>query len=103
MLPITPDTTFAKLLKAAGKETNVKGAKKLFLANGVEVTELDDLKNDDVLFVSAGEPMYKSGASARCLCVRSCVCVCLCLCVFVCLFVCVCVCVGVGVGVGVGV
>lgn len=49
----------AKFKKVAGKKLGVK-AKKLYLASGAEITELDQIQNDDMIYVSAGEAFYKN-------------------------------------------
>jgi hypothetical protein len=51
--------SIARLKKAASKKLGVR-AKRLFLASGAEISDVDELQNNDTLYVSQGEPFYKS-------------------------------------------
>lgn len=48
-----------KLKKGASKKLGVR-AKRLFLASGAEVSDVDELQNNDTIYVSQGEAFYKS-------------------------------------------
>ncbi|GAB9472834.1 hypothetical protein Gpo141_00010000 [Globisporangium polare] len=48
-----------RLKKVASKKLNVK-AKRVFLQSGAEITDVDELQNNDTLYISQGEPFYKS-------------------------------------------
>lgn len=48
-----------KLKKIASRKLSVK-AKRVFLANGAEVLNVDGLQNNDTLYISEGEPFYKT-------------------------------------------
>ncbi|OQR95716.1 ras [Thraustotheca clavata] len=52
-----------KLKAAAGKKLGIR-AKRLFLSSGAEVHGVDELQNNDTLYVSSGEPFYKSLAAS---------------------------------------
>ncbi|KAL7688993.1 putative small GTP-binding protein [Plasmopara halstedii] len=51
--------SIAKLKKVASKKLGVR-AKRLFLASGAEISDVDELQNNDTLYVSQGEAFYKS-------------------------------------------
>ncbi|KAI9912606.1 hypothetical protein PsorP6_004999 [Peronosclerospora sorghi] len=48
-----------RLKKMASKKLGVR-AKLLFLSSGVEISEVDELQNNDTLYISQGEAFYKS-------------------------------------------
>lgn len=49
----------ARLKKVASKKLGVR-AKRVFLASGAEITDVDELQNNDTLYVSQGEAFYKA-------------------------------------------
>ncbi len=49
----------SKFKKAAGVKLGIK-AKKVYLSTGAEVQEVDEMQNNDLLFISQGEPFYKT-------------------------------------------
>ncbi|KAF1794360.1 P-loop containing nucleoside triphosphate hydrolase [Phytophthora cactorum] len=51
--------SIARLKKVASKKLGVR-AKRLFLASGAEISDVDELQNNDTLYVSQGEAFYKS-------------------------------------------
>ncbi|OQR92880.1 ras-like protein [Achlya hypogyna] len=51
--------SFATFKSAAAKKLGVK-AKRIFLASGAEIQSMDELQNNDTLYVSGGEAFYKS-------------------------------------------
>nr|CCA19930.1 raslike protein putative [Albugo laibachii Nc14] len=53
-----------KLKKIASRKLSVK-AKRVFLANGSEVVDVDSLQNNDTLYISEGEPFYKTAAQGN--------------------------------------
>ncbi|GLE03076.1 hypothetical protein PINS_up011955 [Pythium insidiosum] len=54
----------SKLKKVASKKLGVK-AKRVFLASGAEIQDVDELQNNDTLYVSQGEPFYKSAGNSN--------------------------------------
>ncbi|KAF0683462.1 Aste57867_24496 [Aphanomyces stellatus] len=59
VMPIKKSDSLAKLKTAAGKKLGVR-AKRLFLASGAEIQSVDELQNNDHVYVSAGEAFYRS-------------------------------------------
>ena len=51
--------TMAKFKKQAGKKLGTK-PKKVFLSSGAEISDVDEMQNDDMLYISQGEPYYKN-------------------------------------------
>lgn len=51
--------TITRLKKVASKKLGVK-AKRVFLQSGAEITDVDELQNNDTLYISQGEPFYKA-------------------------------------------
>lgn len=51
---------FKRFKKSAGKKLKQKVVKRVFLASGVEITEVEDMQNGDMLFCSDGGPFYKN-------------------------------------------
>lgn len=51
--------SIARLKKVASKKLGVR-TKRLFLASGAEISDVDELQNNDTLYVSQGEAFYKS-------------------------------------------
>ena len=49
----------ARLKKGASKKSGLR-AKRLFLASGAEISDVNELQNNDTLYVSQGEPFYKA-------------------------------------------
>ncbi|GMF13152.1 unnamed protein product [Phytophthora lilii] len=56
--------SIARLKKVASKKLGVR-AKRLFLASGAEISDVDELQNNDTLYVSQGEAFYKSHGPAN--------------------------------------
>ncbi len=54
---------FSKFKKDAGKKLSIK-VKRVFLDKGIEVTDLSELQNDDMLWISSGEPFYKESGKS---------------------------------------
>jgi len=54
---------FKKFKKAAGKKVRVR-CKKVFLSTGVEITDVDEIRAEDRLYVSDGEAFYKAAPGA---------------------------------------
>lgn len=48
-----------KFKKMAGKKLGIK-AKKVFLSTGAEILDVDEMQNNDMLYISQGEPFYKN-------------------------------------------
>lgn len=57
--------SIARLKKVASKKLGVR-AKRLFLASGAEISDVDELQNNDTLYVSQGEAFYKSLGTGIC-------------------------------------
>jgi small GTP-binding protein len=53
--------TMSKFKKIAGKKLGVK-AKKVFLQTGSEICDVDEMQNNDTLYISQGEPFFKAPA-----------------------------------------
>ncbi|TMW64509.1 hypothetical protein Poli38472_011389 [Pythium oligandrum] len=51
--------TLTKLKKGASKKLGIK-AKRVFLASGAEIQDVDELQNNDTLYISQGEGFYKA-------------------------------------------
>lgn len=67
----------ARLKKVASKKLRVR-AKRLFLASGAEISDVDELQNNDTLYVSQGEAFYKALGTIVCgIVVHAMPCVCL--------------------------
>jgi GTPase KRas protein len=47
-------------MKACGKKLGIKKTKKIFLYTGAEISAIDEIQNDDMLYVSCGEAFYKN-------------------------------------------
>jgi hypothetical protein len=56
---LRPRENIARLKKIASKKLAIK-AKRVFLASGAEITDVDELQNNDTLYISQGEPFYKA-------------------------------------------
>lgn len=52
----------AKFKKEAGKRLGIKNVKRIFLESGAEITNLDEMQANSILFISQGEPFYKDSA-----------------------------------------
>ncbi|ETV76385.1 hypothetical protein H257_09417 [Aphanomyces astaci] len=63
VLPMKKSDSLAKLKAAASKKLAVR-AKRLFLASGAEVQSVDELQNNDHVYVSCGEAFYRSHPSS---------------------------------------
>lgn len=60
----------ARLKKVASKKLGVR-AKRVFLASGAEITDVDELQNNDTLYVSQGEAFYKALGKYPCVSINS--------------------------------
>lgn len=60
LMPVEPGATLESFLAAAGQRLGVQ-AKRLYLRGGGEVEHLSVLRDDDAVFVSAGEPYGEAG------------------------------------------
>jgi hypothetical protein len=56
---LRPRDSLARLKKAASKKLGIR-ARRVFLASGAEISDVDELQNNDTLYVSQGEPFYKA-------------------------------------------
>ena len=64
VMVVRRNMTMAKFKKQAGKKLGTK-PKKVFLVSGAEISDVDEMQNDDMLYISQGEPYYKNpGACA---------------------------------------
>ena len=64
ILVIDPSWTMKRFLRAAGTKVGVKNCTKVYVGHtGIQVTELGEMRNDDLLYVSQGEPYYKVSVS----------------------------------------
>lgn len=61
-MTLRPREDISKLKKVASKKLGLK-AKRIFLASGTEISNIDELQNNDTLYVSQGEPFYKSSGT----------------------------------------
>ncbi|EQC39683.1 hypothetical protein SDRG_03111 [Saprolegnia diclina VS20] len=59
VVSVKPSDTFAAFKSTTGKKLSMR-AKRIFLASGAEIQSMDELQNNDTLYVSAGEAFYKS-------------------------------------------
>jgi len=55
---------FKRFKKAAGKKLRLR-AKKVYLSTGVEITDVDEIREADRLYISEGEPFYKAAPSTE--------------------------------------
>ncbi|OQR95717.1 ras [Thraustotheca clavata] len=53
-----PGDNFTSFKTNAGKKLNIR-AKRIFLQTGAEIHSMDELQNNDTLYISTGEPFYK--------------------------------------------
>lgn len=53
-----------KFKRVASKKLGVR-AKRVFLASGAEIQDVDELQNNDTLYVSQGEPFYKTAGTVN--------------------------------------
>lgn len=67
ILPIDPSWTMKKFLKASGKKLGLKKATKIvYLGNtGIQIQEMGEMQNNDLLYMSQGEPFYKTSGPSR--------------------------------------
>lgn len=59
VMHIRSDVSLATLLRTAGDKVGVARALKAFLSSGMELDSPDNLRNNDHLYISAGEKFYK--------------------------------------------
>jgi len=61
LLILNSNMDIKRFLKAAGKKLGLKKTpRKVFLATGVRVEDVDEMQNNDLLYISHGEPFYKN-------------------------------------------
>lgn len=60
---VTPSWNFKTFKKTACKKLKMKAVKRVFLASGVEITDVEDLQNGDMLFCSSGEVYYQNSST----------------------------------------
>lgn len=60
---LKPGENMVKFKRVASKKLGVR-AKRVFLASGAEIQDVDELQNNDTLYVSQGEPFYKTAGSS---------------------------------------
>jgi hypothetical protein len=67
ILVIDPSWTMKRFLRAAGKKVGLKKpGKKVFLGQtGIQVEEIGEMQNNDYLYISMGEPFYKTNGPNR--------------------------------------
>ena len=68
ILMIDASWTMKRFLRAAGKKVGLKGkpARKVFLGQtGIQVEEMGEMQNNDLLYISQGEPYYKTSGPNR--------------------------------------
>lgn len=63
ILLISEDISLTSLKKIAGEKLGLKRVKKVFLSNGVEVTSMDDIQQNENLYFSTGEIFYRTSVS----------------------------------------
>lgn len=63
VLLISDDISVQHLKKLAGEKLGIKRAKKIFLANGAEVVAIEDIQQNENLYISSGEAFFKTTAS----------------------------------------
>ena len=59
ILMVTSTTSLAALRRDASDKLGILRPQKIFLATGVELEKIDILKNNDHIYISAGEQFYK--------------------------------------------
>jgi hypothetical protein len=68
ILMIDPSWNMRRFLKAAGKQVGLKGkaAKLVFLGQtGIQIQEINEIQNNDLLYISQGELYYKRDGPNR--------------------------------------
>jgi hypothetical protein len=67
ILPIDPTWNMKRFLKAAGRKLGFgKAAKIVYLGNtGIQIQEMGEMQNNDLLYMSHGEPFYKTSGPNR--------------------------------------
>lgn len=67
ILMVDPSWNMKRFLRAAGKQLNLrKGAKLVFLGQtGIQIQEMGEIQNNDLLYISQGEPYYKRDGPNR--------------------------------------
>ena len=66
ILVIDPSWTMIRFLRAAGKKVGLKNCKKVYLGQtGIQVEEMGEMQNNDLLYISQGEPYYKNNGERR--------------------------------------
>jgi hypothetical protein len=59
ILMVTPSTSLAVLRRDASEKLGILRPQKIYLATGIELEKIDTLKNNDHIYISAGEQFYK--------------------------------------------
>ena len=66
ILVIDPSWTMKRFLRAAGTKVGVKNCKKVYVGHtGIQVEEMGEMHNNDLLYISQGEPYYKNNGEQR--------------------------------------
>lgn len=61
-LRLPPNSKLADLFEKAGKVLDIEAPQLAFYSNGVECTDLDHLEDDEVIYISSGEPFRAAGS-----------------------------------------
>ena len=59
---LKPSDNMTKFKKMAGTKLKIK-AKKVFLSTGAEILDVDEMQNNDMLYISQGEQFYKNAGT----------------------------------------
>lgn len=59
VLHISPSTSLATLIREAGEKVDISRPVKAYVASGMELDNPEILRNNDHLYISAGEKFYK--------------------------------------------
>lgn len=67
LLLVSGGMSMDRFLRAASKKLDIRGkrAQKVYLSSGVLVDSPDEMQDEDNLYISQGEPFFKSSNSAR--------------------------------------
>ena len=60
---LPPTLSMSRFRSRVSKKLSLRSVKRLFLASGAEIEKIVEIQNNDILYISSGEPFYKSKIS----------------------------------------